>query len=50
MCTNSLELAPGSRDLSQAEKRITVEQIQKITLKIVLDEHSCLFANLLSCT
>ena len=50
MCSSSLELAPGSRDLSQAEKRITIEQIKKITLKIVLDEQSCHFVTLLSFT
>jgi hypothetical protein len=30
MCTRLFQLAPGSRDLSQAEKRIT-EQIHKMT-------------------
>ena len=47
MCSSLLELAPGLRDLSQAEKKITVickaEQIKKLTLKIVLDEQSCQF-------
>ena len=32
MCSSFLQLAPGSRDLSQAQKRI------EITLKLVLDE------------
>ena len=43
MCTSLLQLAPGSRDLSQAEKIITIykaEQIHKIRVKIVLDEQS----------
>ena len=31
MCSSLLQLAPGSRDLSQAEKRIT-EQIHKMTI------------------
>ena len=34
MCSSLLELAPGLRDLSQAEKKITVvkpEQTQKVT-------------------
>ena len=36
MCSSLVQLAPGSRDLSQAEKRITVmlykaEQIPKMT-------------------
>ena len=51
MCSSSLQLAPGSRDLSQAEKIITVierEQIKKKMLKIVLDKQSCHFVNLLS--
>ena len=41
ICSSLLHLAPGSHDLSQAEKRINVmkaEKIKKITLKIVLDE------------
>jgi hypothetical protein len=43
MCSSLLQLAPGSHDLSQAEKIITIikaEQIHKMTLKIVLDEQS----------
>ena len=48
MCSSLLQLAPGSRDLSQTEKRINVltckaEQIRKMTLKIVLDNQSCRF-------
>ena len=34
MCSSLLQLAPGSRDLSQAEKKITVvkpEQTHKVT-------------------
>ena len=50
MCSSLVQFSPGSRDLSQAEKRITVEQIQKITLKIILDGQSCHFVNLLSFT
>ena len=49
MCSSLLQLAPGLRDSSQAEKRITAmylckaEQIHKMKLKIVLDEQSCHF-------
>ena len=31
MCSSWIQLAPGSRELSQAEKRITAEQIHKMT-------------------
>ena len=31
MCSSLLQLAPGSRDLSQGEKRITVMQIHKMS-------------------
>ena len=45
MCSSLLQLAPRTRDLSQAEKIIIAEQIKKkhVTLKIVLDEQSCHF-------
>ena len=46
MCSSLLQLAPGSRDLYQAEKRQLFckdEKIHKMTLKIVLDEKSCHF-------
>ena len=33
---DKLQLAPELRDLSQAEKRIMLEQTHKMTLKIVL--------------
>jgi hypothetical protein len=44
-CSNLLPLAPGSCDLSQAEKKLfcKAEQIQKMTLKIVMDEQNCYF-------
>ena len=38
MCSSLFQLALGSRDLSQAEKKIT-----KMTPEIVLDEQSCHF-------
>jgi hypothetical protein len=36
-------LAPGSRDLSQAEKRINAQCIKKITQKNLKDEKSSNF-------
>ena len=60
MCSSLYQLAPGSRDLSQAEKwkNCCVKGSKnKITIKIVLDEQSCQvsghsfhFVNLLSFT
>ena len=41
ICYCLLRLAPGSHDLSQAKKRITV--VHKMTLKIVLDEQGSHF-------
>ena len=46
MCSSFLQLAPGSRDLSQAEKRITVVTTEQIN--VILNEKSCHFVKLLS--
>ena len=46
MCSSLIQSAPGSRDLFQVDKRITImktEQTKTITLKIVLNEQSCRF-------
>ena len=55
MCSSLLQLALRSRDQTQSENTKTVQQIHKMTLKIVLDEqnlreNSCHFVNLLSFT
>ena len=55
MCSSLLQLAPGSRDVSQAEKRITVVTglnttlfSLKMVLGEILSESSCHYVNLLS--
>jgi hypothetical protein len=42
MCSTLLQLAPGSRDLSQAEKEITACKAKQIPIMVV-DEESCHF-------
>ena len=49
MCSSWLQLAHVSRDLLQAEKinkhcYVKAGQIHKMTLKIVLDEQSCILS------
>ena len=51
MCSSWLQLDSGSRDLSQAEKRITViHKIQKMTTLSIQDNFERNFLNLLSFT